>query len=147
MEKGFLLFRTCWALCMGISVFGILCVLVFWGYCYFMLSVPVQLIALEDPWNEQDFESRGMLSNCSLTHSLSWLRVLCYCCHVSIWKSVTVLLILSALFIAVMKAVYCGIRWPHLSPGVVRVGLICFQAGCRTRQPNLAFVFYVYFLL
>jgi len=25
--------------------FGILCVLVFWGYCYFMLSVPVQLIA------------------------------------------------------------------------------------------------------
>jgi len=25
--------------------FGILCVLVFWGYCYFMLSVPMQLIA------------------------------------------------------------------------------------------------------
>ena len=29
-------------------VFGILRVLVFLGYCYFMLSVPVQLIAWKD---------------------------------------------------------------------------------------------------
>jgi len=28
--------------------FGILCVLIFLGYCYFMLSVPVQLIAWKD---------------------------------------------------------------------------------------------------
>jgi len=37
----------CLFLC-NFCVFGILCVLVFWGYCYFMLSLPVQLIAWED---------------------------------------------------------------------------------------------------
>ena len=55
-------------------VFGILRVLVFWGYCCFMLSVPVQLIAWKDrPRNdllcvERDFKHL-------LTHSVMFTVV------------------------------------------------------------------------
>ena len=51
-------------------VFGILCVMVFWGYCYFMLSVPVQLIARKDrPRNDQLCVERDIKQ--LLTHSLT----------------------------------------------------------------------------
>jgi len=44
-----------------LRVFGILYVLVFWGYSYFMLSVPVQLIAWKDrQWNDLLCVERGI---------------------------------------------------------------------------------------
>ena len=57
-------------------VLGILCVLLFLGYCYFMLSVPVQLNASEDrPRNHLLCVERTVtLSNCSLTHSFRILE-------------------------------------------------------------------------
>ena len=61
-------------------VFGILCVLVFLGYCYFMLSVPVQLIAWKDhSQNELLYVERDVkqLLTYLLTYSLSeYLRTL-----------------------------------------------------------------------
>ena len=40
-------------------------------------------------------------------------------------------------------SVFCLVR----APGAVEWGLLCFQAGGRTRRPNLALVFCVYFVL
>jgi len=59
-------------------VFGILRVLVFLGYCYFMLSVPVQLIAWKDhPQNGLLYVERDVkqlltqsLSHCNPSQSL-----------------------------------------------------------------------------
>jgi len=55
--------------------FGILCVLVFLGYFYFMLSVPVQLIEQLIAWKDHPQNDllcvEWMLSTCSRTHPLS----------------------------------------------------------------------------
>ena len=71
--------------CVYFVFFGILCVLVFWGYCYFMLSVPVQLIAWEDrPRNDLLCVERDVKH--LLTHSrLCFVLVgrLCTCCAVA----------------------------------------------------------------
>ena len=65
-EKGCKTVVLWWWLC----VFGILCVLVFLGYCYFMLSIPVQVIALEDhPQNGLLSVERDVKQ--LLTHSLA----------------------------------------------------------------------------
>jgi len=56
-------------------VFGILCVLVVLGYCYFLLSISVQLIAWKDIPEMTYYVSRGTLSICSLTHPVpAWIN-------------------------------------------------------------------------
>jgi len=64
-KPGFCFFLCVFILCYY-CVFGILCVLVFLVYFYFVLPVPVQLIVWKTVPEMSYYVSRGTLSNCSL---------------------------------------------------------------------------------